>query len=456
MAARGISESELVSQFAGALYRHEGALFVGAGLSLASGLPTWTSLIRQLAGSLNLIPRATDNLPQLAQFCINGSLNNRGPFIGALRAAIASPRAKPNANHDALCLANLRTIWTTNYDTLLEEAFALSRLVVRTRDADLTADTSPFDIEILKPHGCVTRSAPEELVVTQEDYEDFTERRPAMLHRLRHDLMNKSFLFIGYGYRDPNIAAAMVEVRRLCQRDTREHFMILGRALSKRDQRVQSLWLEDLQRFGIRSLELSSHKRLPAILRRIAIASRGDGVYVTGSHLETSRTAGKIGSLLARETSAVFLDGQSEGIGRVAANAFGTECVNRRIELRDRIRYFPNPYAFNPAFANSKAHLGVLQQWRSGLMRSAKIVLVFDGGIGTKTEVALAKQLGCVIVPVPGSRRPPGKANNDSILARDLLLDREISKKLPKSYLSKAKTGVNADDVIECVKKVLS
>src|ERR1017187_2393208 len=93
--------------------------------------------------------------------------------------------------------------------------------------------------------------------------------------------------------------------------------------------------------------------------------------------------ASEVGTLLAGVKDLVLLDGQSEGIGREAANAFGEECVRQHFDIRKRIRFFPNPYTFNREFADNRAYLGTLKEWRASLFRSAHIAIVFDGGMGT-------------------------------------------------------------------------
>ena len=119
-----------------------------------------------------------------------------------------------------------------------------------------------------------------------------------------------------------------------------------------------------------------------ADLRRCA----GKSIFVTGSHIDHPSLASEIGTLLAAEEDVVLLDGQSEGTGREASNTFGAECVRRHHDIASGTGYFPNPYAFNPSFSNDPTHLGTLKLWR-GASLSAQVVIVFDGGMGTKAEV---------------------------------------------------------------------
>lgn len=198
-----------------ALSRREGVYFLGSGISAGSGLPDWLGLIQGIASPLGIKITKDDDLPRIAQYCVNADNGNRGPLIGRLKRALSPRSQHANPYHAAISRTNVTTIWTTNFDTLIERALATTRLAVRANDPDLTGGTRDFDVELLKIHGCIDRSPASELVLTQEDYEEFATRRPALSERLRHDLIHNSILFVGYSYRDPNIATVLVEARRL-------------------------------------------------------------------------------------------------------------------------------------------------------------------------------------------------------------------------------------------------
>lgn len=425
---------DLVESVGAALHREHGAYFLGSGVSAGSGLPDWTGLLQTLARPLGLTLKPDDDLPLIAQYCVNADLGNRAPLIARIRRAL-SKTTKQNAYHELIARTNVRLFWTTNYDTLLEDALvATMPVAVRVNDADLAHGVRLFEAEVLKPHGCLRRSPLEEYVATREDYEDFAVRRPAMVSRLRDDLLHRTFLFVGYSYRDPNIATALVEVRRLARGHAPEHFMILRREPGPRRRRHE-LWAQDLRRVGIRVVFINDHGELTHALDRISRRSRGRSVFITGSHAPTAKDkirAGALGQALAAQDDLELLDGQSDGIGRAALEAFGEACVTGRKDLSSRIHYFPNPYSFNPAFADDKNLLPMLKQARASLMRAAHTLVVFDGGMGTRAEVEVARAMGCRIVPVPGG------ANG---FARELLRDPDIAKDLGPVYMKAVAQG---------------
>jgi len=438
---------QIVRAMGAALVRGEGAYFLGSGISAGSDLPDWLGVMKDIAAPLGLALTKDDDLAHIAQYCINADHGNRGPLIGRLKRALSPHVQHPNPYHTAISRTNVTTIWTTNFDTLVEGALATTRLAVRANDADLTGGTRDFDVELLKIHGCVDRSKADELVLTQEDYENFATSRPALCERLRHDLLHSSFLFIGYSYRDPNIATVLVEARRLAAGATREHFFITKRETDPDAAQRQELWHSDLRRFGMRTTFMTDYDELNGALNRLALASRGKSVFITGSHSAKSSLAAEIGTLLALTPGIVLLDGQSSGIGRDAASAFGTACVQQRTDIRDRIRFFPNPYSFDPTFSNNASLLGTLKQWRANLARAAHTFVVFDGGMGTDAEIEVAREMDCVIVPVMGAKG--GTADR-------LLSDRDIVRRLDPTYVANAQAGkATARDVVKCLLETL-
>src|SRR5262245_25812621 len=112
---------EIVSVHGRALLQGTGTYFLGSGISAGSGLPDWFELMKDLAAGWDIRITRQDDLARIAQYCINGTHGNRGPLVGRLKQLLSRAPTKPNAYHAAIARTNLATLWTTNYDTLLEE-----------------------------------------------------------------------------------------------------------------------------------------------------------------------------------------------------------------------------------------------------------------------------------------------------------------------------------------------
>jgi hypothetical protein len=442
--------TRLVDEFSDRLASGTGSLFVGSGVSVPSKLPDWTGLLKAPAKDLGLDVGPNDNLPQIAQFIVNHFGGNRGMLIQKLRDTFSKPLT-PNEYHRKIAQMNVSSIWTTNYDTLLEQA--LPDFFVRTNDAHISHPGSGSGTEIIKMHGCIRQSPPNEIVITSEDYEDYFSNRPATARRLEVDLVRNSFLFIGYGYGDPNMANIMIEARRLAHKALGHHYMIQKKASVPDAIRRQELHVADLARIGINCALIDDYDDLGAALAQISLKSRGQTVFITGGHGNKSSLPTELGKALAGVSGKdlILLDGQSTGVSRSAISSFSLECLNRRIDIRDRVRIFSNPYAIEPKFENDLSLLPQLKQWRTPLLKAAQIMVVFDGGKGTEAELEVAREHSCKIIPVPEAPGDlPSRLLGEASIANPLLA-------IDSDYLDAAKTGVvSVAQICRCVERFLT
>ena len=442
----------LVKYFSREAFLGNAAWFVGAGASRPSKLVGWVDLLKPLGADLGIVVEDEDDLPAIAQYYINRMSGNRGPLIQHLKRAL-DVSAVPSVYHHELARSSVSTIWTTNYDRLIEDALSLAglRTRVRARDGDM-AELGLFDgVEVIKVHGSFGVSEPHEFVIAKEDYEDFTQNRPATVQRLRSDLLRKCFLFIGYGYSDPNIRTVLLEARRLAGRAGHSHIMLSVEEDPTKVEKAQrqKLWQSDLRRIGIECVLLPDYSAVENAIKQITLQSRGPTVYVTGGHEKSSDLAKDVGTLFAATGSErpILLDGQSAGVSRDLLFAFQGECVANKIDLNKRIRFFPNPYASNQSFSNDPTLLPMLKELRRPMLREAHTVLVFDGGMGTQAEVEIAQELGCRLIPVPEKRG--GLA--EKLLRADTLLMEALDARSPGFVTKALDLQLTAQDVIECV-----
>lgn len=110
----------------------------------------------------------------------------------------------------ALKYINPHAIITTNYDQLLEAIFhdytpVIGQQVIRHSYISIG--------EIFKIHGCV--SEPSSLILTQEDYEKFSNDKKYLSAKLFTLFVEHPLVFIGYSASDQNIKNILQEIHRM-------------------------------------------------------------------------------------------------------------------------------------------------------------------------------------------------------------------------------------------------
>lgn len=189
-------------------------VFVGAGASVGSGLPTWSELVELLTQELGDTPVGAD-LPMLARYYELAFGRRR--LVQVLTDALSS--GEPNAIHRGIASLHPRTLVTTNFDDLLEQALQLERVKFTCiRSDDEAPLASSRTVSVIKLHGDLAR--PQSLIVTTRDFELFESSRPAMARLLATTLQTRTILFVGYSATDPNLRLILRKVHG----ETGEHY----------------------------------------------------------------------------------------------------------------------------------------------------------------------------------------------------------------------------------------
>ena len=198
-----------------ALWRRSGAgasVMVGSGFSRnarairpdSKPLPMLAEIAQAL--SAELYPNATANqeIPpervlRLAQ-AYQAEFKPTG-LHAALRTLVANDDFTPGRAHERLLQLPWADVFTTNWDTLLEDASETVRdrvyTIVRSKD-DIPGGARP---RIIKLHGSLSDSA---LVLTEEDYRTYPTKFSPFVNTVQQAMMETTFVLIGFSGNDPN------------------------------------------------------------------------------------------------------------------------------------------------------------------------------------------------------------------------------------------------------------
>lgn len=191
----------IIEEMKKALKNDKLILFVGAGVSKNSGIPTWGQMVRVFAEKLGYpVERlSTNEYIRIPQY-FYGMDDSEGHHVyyDTLRQII-TPDAEPNILNMLIADIHPKHIVTTNYDKLMDMA-AKDYTVIR-QDKDLfRADASHY---LIKMHGDVENV--EQVVFKETDYLQYSETHRLMETFLKSLLIDHIFLFVGYSLNDYNL-----------------------------------------------------------------------------------------------------------------------------------------------------------------------------------------------------------------------------------------------------------
>ena len=202
------------------LYRQGRVIpFIGAGASMAvqwvqdGGIkrgPSWAELVNEAVklvgvGDPELLRlRGTDL--QILEY-LRDRLDTIQPLINWLHTNMQPEDAaiKNSVLHRELAaLERCNLYYTTNYDNFLERSLQLAGRTVTRVASEHDLSELPTDVQLVKFHGDFDR--PETMVLSESDYERRMRLEGVLDLKLRSDVLGRALLFVGYSFRDANVA----------------------------------------------------------------------------------------------------------------------------------------------------------------------------------------------------------------------------------------------------------
>lgn len=417
-------QRRFIRSFGDKALNQEAALFIGAGTSRNAGFVDWKGLLAEAAEELDLDIGKEHDLLALAQYHVN-SRAGRGEVNQQLIDAFTRD-SQPTRIHEILARLPIDTVWTTNYDQLLEKAYEAAgrRVEIKLSIENLAQARKGRDVTIYKMHGCVTQ--PHEAVLTKQDYEVYDLGRRLFTDSLKGDFIEKTLLFIGFSFADPNVERILSKVREQLGQNRRDHYWISRRPPASNsdgsksqdeldyDRRKADLQSADLQRYGIQTVWVDEYNDIAPLLRALEAYVMRRGVFVAGAAFdpiplgrerlnEMSRALGK--SIIQRGLNLV--SGFGVGIAeQTILGAFHAAYESQTVLPADRVLIRPFP-GNTPQTQRAAA----FRQHREDMISRVGAVVVLAGNKadaegkpihsnGVEEEVEIALGLGKPIIPI--------------------------------------------------------
>ncbi len=194
--------------------------FIGAGMSVPLGLPSWSSLIALVSEQLGMAPEIANLYGDFLQVAEYYHLSKGG--IGDLRSRLDKLMnsdtidIKSSPTHLLLPQLKAPALYTTNWDHWIEKAFDVANVpynkIVTITDL-LTAKADRPNI--IKYHGDFSND--DSLVFRETSYFERLDFESPLDIRLRADILGRVVIFLGYSFNDVNVRYMWFRLTRMLQ-----------------------------------------------------------------------------------------------------------------------------------------------------------------------------------------------------------------------------------------------
>ena len=254
---------------------------VGSGVSrqASTGYPTWDDLLRDMAdnavehgwmrkteaGHINALMRKNQHL--MAAEAMRAKYPSDA-YYGFLSDKFQTPASGPARIQEALFSLKPPLILTTNYDTLLEDAYAArfgrhapAWTPINAPDvANYLHTARPSAASpIFKLHGTIAN--PPTIILTEGDYRGLIYRQPGYRMVVESVLITKVVLMLGYSGNDPELRLFLEGMREALQHRADPDYIFLPKNKLNSTEKVR--WRED---FGIEAIEYEPTTGHPEVL----------------------------------------------------------------------------------------------------------------------------------------------------------------------------------------------
>lgn len=210
-----------ISKIQKAIRENTLVVFIGAGVSANSGVPTWGNLINKMASELNIEREIQQSeYLKIAQYYYNNCPKN---FFKNVKNFLEG-EWKPNIIHEYLFKEfSPQYFVTTNYDDLLEQTSNKLSIPYTIIAQDEDIPTIGNDNAVIKMHGDFKHN---KIVLKEDDYLKYSENYRLMEVFIKSLFATNTVLFVGFSADDSNVNQIYSWVNNILDKNQREAYLI--------------------------------------------------------------------------------------------------------------------------------------------------------------------------------------------------------------------------------------
>ena len=393
------------------------AVFAGAGLSMPAGYVSWGELLKPIAEELGIDIKKEYDLVSIAQYYLNENGGHRSELNRRL-IEVFTQNTNTTENHKILARLPIKNYWTTNYDKLIEQSIEeqSKRVDVKYTKKHLSITIPKRDAIIYKMHGDI--SSPDDAILTKDDYESYHVKMDLYLSTLKGDLLNKTFIFLGFSFTDPNLDYILSRVR-LAGISSKRHFNFTKKVIKKDDEdfadfeyrkRKQELFIGDLKRFNIKTILVDDYNDITNILKEVEEKFKRKNIFISGAAYEYSSWGREIAEQFIHDLSKKLIENDYRIVSGFGLGV-GSAVISGSLKAiySNPTKYSKDELILRPFPQNSEGK-ELWTQYRKDMIDYAGIsIFIFGNKLekgkivfsnGMKEEFQIAKEKNLLLLPI--------------------------------------------------------
>ena len=196
-------------------------VFVGAGVSRNSGIPTWNDLIKTMKSELP--DKLANDMDALKVAQLYKDARGHKEYMDKVKEVLLYNKAVPNPLHKRILALKPCHMVTTNYDDLIEQELInefIQYAVVR-EDKDIPQMVHPN--ALVKMHGDY---ATDNIVLTETDYYNYSNNFPLIRAFVLSLFASKLVLFVGFSFADLNLKMILNELKGILSENIQRAYLL--------------------------------------------------------------------------------------------------------------------------------------------------------------------------------------------------------------------------------------
>ena len=220
------------------------SLFIGAGFSIEASAPSVRQIkeiiLKEFDNDEQRKVHANDGLDELTEFFVEDVCGgSRNDLMALIKKAFEFMPACMEDHKMLAAIPHFHNIFTTNYDTLLEDSLPSNEKNIVRTDKDCAYITNPTTI--FKVHGDFTDT--DSVIITKSDYAKFKKNRPnpQMWNLVETEFLTKHIVFIGYSLEDDNILEIINTISKNINRNQKQMFLIAPNISESKQKQLKKM-----------------------------------------------------------------------------------------------------------------------------------------------------------------------------------------------------------------------